>query len=214
MFHYQLRKSGPIIRIGATRAQADLNGLLSSIDSSETPCFIALNFSGIDAVNGSYVRASVAWLTRCALLSRSGAPDTQSQSRQDSPDPWEIRPLPIRAIFVSNLTQEVREEIDLYFKQERLPCLEALQTEGEAVISARILGHLDAQLYRTLNCLHHYGESAVAENLWKTYTDDGIGLTAWNNRLSELFQRLLVYRTKERKFWRYSRLFKEVSDGL
>lgn len=204
-----LRDKNPI-RFGASRAQADMEGILESIRSQTGLVPVMLDYEGIEAVNGSYVRASVAWMTRCGIAARAGQP----QLKTPSSDPWEIRPLPLRAVFTVNLSGEVREEIDLYFKKERLPCLEAISWKGDQVGKVRVLGHLDQQLVRALDCLVSLKKDVVAEDLWKAFPDDRIGLTAWNNRLSELYQRHMVNRTKDGKFWRYSLEFKEVEYGI
>ncbi len=209
MIHSLLRDKNPI-RFGASRAQADMDGILESIRNQTGAIQIMLDYKGIEAVNGSYVRASVAWFARCGIATRSGEP----QPKTPPLDPWEIRPLPLRAIFAANLSDEVREEIDLYFKKERLPCLEALSWKGDQVIRVRLLGHLDQQLARALDCLVTLKKNVVAEDLWKAFPDDRIGLTAWNNRLSELYQRQMVSRAKDGKFWRYSLEFKEVEYGI
>lgn len=207
--HSLLRDKNPI-RFGATRAQADMQGVLESIRSQTGLVQVMLDYKGIEAVNGSYVRASVAWMTRCGIAARAG----ETQPQTPPLDPWEIRPLPLRAVFAANLSGEVREEIDLYFKKERLPCLEAMSWNGDQVSRVRLLGHLDQQLVRALDCLVSLKKDVVAEDLWKAFPDDRIGLTAWNNRLSELYQRHMVSRAKDGKFWRYSLEFKEVEYGI
>ncbi|MEQ1749932.1 MAG: hypothetical protein ABL974_10945 [Prosthecobacter sp.] len=210
MMTHSLLRDKNLIRFGATRAQADMEGILEAIRSQTGPVQVMLDYNGIEAVNGSYVRASVAWLTRCGIATRAGEP----QPKTPPLDPWEIRALPLRAVFVANLSGEVREEIDLYFKKERLPCLEAISWNGDQVDRVRQLGHLDQQLIRALDCLVSLKNDVVAEDLWKAFPDDRIGLTAWNNRLSELYQRHMVSRAKDGKFWRYSLAFKEVEYGI
>lgn len=208
--HVMHRKDSPAVRIGATRAQEDMANLPQRISDENIPPTVILDFTGIEAVNGSYVRASVAWLLNCSIAARVGKP-----ANNPSPlDPWEIRAMPIQALFVANLSPEVREEIDLLFKQERLPCLVAVDWDTDEVRDARILGHLDPQLFRALECLKTVGNGVVAETLWQRFPEDRIGMTAWNNRLSELYQRHMVSRAKDGKFWRYSTEFKEANYGI
>jgi len=208
--HSMRRKDSPPVRIGATRAQDDMADLPQRVAAEKTPPSVFLDFTGIEAINGSYARASAAWLLNCSIAVRTGEP----ANMPSSPDPWEIRPLPIQALFVINLSDEVREEIDLLFKQQRLPCLEAVDWDENEVRKVRILGHLDPQLFRALECLQTVGNGAVAETLWKRFPEDRIGMTAWNNRLSELYQRHMVSRVKDGKFWRYSLEFKEAKYGI
>lgn len=209
MLVHLLFREGNSVRFGATRAQADMMGILDSIRNQKGNAQVILDFAGIEAVNGSYVRASVAWLTRCGILARNGEPLAKL-----SGDPWELRPLPLSGIFVANLSDEVRDEIDLYFKNERLPCLEAITCKEDEIVQTRLLGHIDPQLARALDCLIVLNKDVVADDLWKSFPDDRIGLTAWSNRLSELYQRHMVTRLKDGKFWRYSLEFREVAYGI
>lgn len=208
--HSMRRKDSPPVRIGATRAQDDMADLPQLVAAEKTPPSVVLDFNGIEAINGSYARASAAWLLNCSIAARAA----EQASKPISPDPWEIRPLPIQALFVMNLSDEVREEIDLLFKQQRLPCLEAVEWDENEVRKVRILGHLDPQLFRALECLQTAGNGSVAETLWQRFPEDRIGMTAWNNRLSELYQRHMVSRVKDGKFWRYSLEFKEAHYGI
>jgi hypothetical protein len=209
MLVHKMRADKASTRWGATRAQADLAGFPAAILAAPEPVDLLLDFSGIEAVNGSYVRASVGWLLRCALLSRSDTVEEASGT-----DPWLIRPLGISALFVGNLSTEVRQDIQLWLRANRLPCLEALGWTKQEVATASVLGVLDTQLSKTLSCLSSCGGQAVADTLWKQFSDHGIGVTAWNTRLSELYSRLLVNRRKEGKFWRYFIPCKEVTNGI
>lgn len=210
MKHSMCGKDSRPVRIGATRAQDDMGDLPERVERAEIPPTVILDFFGIEAINGSYVRASAAWLLNCSIAARVGEPTRMPRT----PDQWEVRPLAIQALFVANLSGEVREEIDLLFKQLRLPCLEAVDWDETQVGNVRILGHLDPQLFRALECLESVGNGAVAETLWQRFPEDRIGMTAWNNRLSELYQRHMVSRTKDGKFWRYSLEFKEANYGI
>src|SRR5207247_10001004 len=111
----------------------------------------------IQAVNGSYVRASVAWLIRCAMAQRR----RMSHSIDDA-DPWRIRPIKIEQLFVQNLTDDVRDEIDglLRGPDIKLPCLEILAAGRTQITKALLLGHLDRQLASCLHRLYQIGGSA------------------------------------------------------
>lgn len=210
MLHYLLRRNGPTHRWGATRAQADLNGLLLPLRSPADPPSILLDYSGIETVNGSYLRATALWVLRCGLKARGKDALEEIQGRADA---WAIRPQPLKAFYVTNLSEEVRNDLEIQLRDNRMACLEALTWTKESVLTVRVLGQLDEQLRRALECLQNMGGAAVAEELWSKFQEDRVGLTAWNNRLAELFLRHVVNRTKEGKFWRYFTPFKEALYG-
>ncbi len=198
----------PATRWGATQGQQDLGtDLVSRIHSAEQPV-VMLDFSGIEAANASYVRATALWMLRCALKAREAGEAPQSA------DPWRIQSLRLEGIFLVGLSEEVRNDIGIQLNEGRLACAEVIDREGDQIRSVAILGHLDTQLRRTLECLLELGGECTAERLWKHFVEDGIGPTGWNNRLAELYQRHLINRRKEGKFWKYFTTFKEVADGI
>jgi hypothetical protein len=192
--------SGGAIRCGAPLAQDDLKPLLSSLAQPAVHDGLILDFAGIEAVNGSYARATVAWLIRCARTHRAAI-----SLRKRNADPWAVKPFAIERIFVQNLAPDVREEIDGLLCQPsfRLPCLEALKVTSAQVSHARLLGHLDRQLRECLARLYEIGGEATTLDLHEQYSGDNVQVTAWNNRLAALHERLLVTRRKDGRSWIY-----------
>ena len=198
----------PVTRWGATQGQQDLGtDLVRRMQAADQPVVI-LNFTGIEAANASYVRATALWVLRCALKGREAGDDLQSA------DPWRIQPLALGGFFLEGLSEEVRNDIGVQLNEGRLACAEVVERDGEEIRTVAILGHLDTQLRRTLKCLVELGGDCTADRLWKHFAQDGIGPTGWNNRLAELYQRHLINRRKEGKFWKYFTTFKEVADGI
>lgn len=206
---YQLLQGGPSTRWGATAGQADLDSLAASVESADGPV-VVLDFEGIEAANGSYLRATALWMLRCAIEARKSS----RHEAEGSQDPWRIRPLTMEGFFLAGLSDEVRHDVIILLKEGRLPCLEVAKWKGDEIQSATILGHLDTQLRRTFDCLLEIGEASSAETLSRRFPEDRIGVTGWNNRLAELYQRHLIGRRKDGKFWKYFTMFKEVADGL
>jgi hypothetical protein len=206
---YQLLQGGPPTRWGATTGQADLGNLATRVESADGPV-VVLDFEGIEAANGSYLRATALWMLRCAIEGRKNS----RYEGEGSQDPWRIRPLAMEGFFLAGLSDEVRHDVTILLKEGRLPCLEVVKWEGDEIQSVAILGHLDTQLRRTFDCLLEIGEASSAETLSRRFPEDRIGVTGWNNRLAELYQRHLIGRRKDGKFWKYFTMFKEVADGL
>lgn len=206
---HQLLQGGPATRWGATAGQTDLGSLAIRTAAADSPVVI-LDFEGIEAANGSYVRATALWMLRCAIEARRGSRDEAAGSR----DPWRIHPLAMHGFFLAGLSEEVRHDVTIQLNEGRLPCLEVVEREGDEIQSVAILGHLDTQLRRTLDCLLEIGEECSAETLCRRFHEDRIGATGWNNRLAELHQRHLIGRRKDGKFWKYYTMFKEVTYGI
>jgi hypothetical protein len=63
---YQFLQGGPATRWGASTGQADLGSLATRVESAGGPV-VVLDFEGIEAANGSYLRATALWMLRCAI---------------------------------------------------------------------------------------------------------------------------------------------------
>lgn len=190
-------------RWGASLAQADIRPVVARFSEFRQPESVILDFAGIEAINASYARASVAWFLRCILASRRG-----SDSYAGNPDPWAVRPVRIGTFFVTNLSDDVREEIDGLLRQPsfKLACYELLSPPEESngsLAEARLLGQLDEQLYQCLIRLYGEGGKSTASDLQAAYSEDGVQTTAWNNRLAALYERALISRTKDGRSWIY-----------
>lgn len=193
----------PTARWGASMAQEDIRQVVSRFTDLRHPESVVLDFAGIEAINSSYARASVAWFLRCIIASRRG-----TESFVGSLDPWAVRPLRITTFYISNLADEVREEIDGLLRQPsfKLACYELLSpvvTADSRLGEARLLGHLDEQLYQCLIRLYGAGGKATATDLQTAFSGDGVQTTAWNNRLAALYERALIGRTKDGRSWIY-----------
>ena len=204
MIEFSLANKRPnvAVRIGATRGQADIEPLVKQLAGFLTESAVVMNFSGIEAINSSYARASVGWLLRCGMLARGGMlehPETDGV--------WAIRPINLAQIVLRNLAGEVREEIDGLLRQPsfKLACFE-FRSPG----ALAILGHLDAALWDCLSKLYDFGGTATAPDLHKHNRREGVQITAWNNRLSALYVRMLVDRRKEGRFWVYRTVSKNI----
>jgi hypothetical protein len=199
-------------RWGASLAQADIRPLVVRFADSRHPDSVVMDFRGIKAINASYARASVAWFLRCISASRRG-----SEAFTGNIDPWAIRPLQIKTFFVSNLSDDVREEIDGLLRQPsfKLACFELqspVKADDRPPGMARLLGHLDQQLYQCLLRLYGAGGKATATDLQASFPGDGVQTTAWNNRLASLYERGLVARIKDGRSWIYHTITEDLNN--
>jgi hypothetical protein len=211
MFHLSLLKnpSEGLPKWGASSAQSDITQVKAALGTTATAGGVVLDFAGITAANASYVRASVAWLIRCGMAHHSNT----SNYHVSSDDPWGVKPADIGGVFLANVAAEVREEVDSVLSQPgyRLACFEIVEWKPPAIVSrTRILGHLDEQLRQCLFKLYAIGGSGTAADLHARYADEGVQITAWNNRLAGLYERLLLRRKKSGRNFIYHTLSKEL----
>ena len=179
-------------RFGATWAQGDLKTLLTTLEALEGEKLVelTLDFSGLKSVNGSYVRATVLWLLRCAMAWRK-------QVEEVDPAGDGLRPLPIVKLFVQNLDTEVRDEISIVCRDALLPCIE-VSPLGEGAL----LGHLDRAFSHCLASIQAIGGKGSAQDLHEQIGGE-VKVTAWNNRLAGLYELMLLQRSKVGRFWIY-----------
>jgi hypothetical protein len=91
-------------------------------------------------------------------------------------------------------------------------CFEALEFDGSAIRQARLLGRIDNNLSQTLLRVLRAKE-ASAPMFYERFPDEQIGVTAWNNRLNELYARRLVWRDKRVRQFVFRPYVEEIVDG-
>lgn len=170
------------------------------------PLVVVLDFSGIESLTSSYTKSSILWLLRCGEKSVGAA------VYDDPGDGLMPVALPIYPILV-HLCDEIREEIEVVLRAEQLCCLVAVETKEDSVLTASILGSLDRTLRATLRQVEAEAETTAA--ILHAKYGDGINVTGWNNRLSDLHRLRLIHRRKEGRQWIYSVLapLKENNNG-
>lgn len=112
---------------------------------------------------------------------------------------------------VLGMQQLVREELVDYLALAGRAAVEALSLQGEELLSARLLGHLDEALRLTLMALLRKGAATATE----LHAESGgkINITAWNNRLSDLYVKRLARRRRQGKQWIYEPIARELQNG-
>lgn len=208
MIHFPLNSSNEPSKLGASRAQADFAGLRDQIHTGNEIEVIVFDFAGIGQTNTSYIKNGPFWFFACGRLHARG-----EDSANPAGDPWHIRPLPVIPV-VANIQPEVREAIDEVFYVRGAPCLEVVNWDQDGIQKAKLLGALESKLALSFRQFCTLGKEATAADLHSTFSADGdIGVTAWNNRLAELHELLLVTRRKQGKFWHYQTITEEIQDG-
>jgi hypothetical protein len=160
---------------------AELCGLLAEADSGE---LVFLDFDKVRAVNGSWLNEGIGRLFRWTA-------DEQHNV------------YPVLTRFPDSDLDEL--ELVGRINGQAYPVAKAL---GEPVKSIRLVGVLDPTLSETLAAVRERGETTGA-GLGAEF--EGIGATAWNNRLRDLFDLRLLMRRKEGRRQFYS-MIAEVVD--
>ena len=153
---------GKQILAGGAMGRKLLAALIETVSSQPSPQPIFLDFSDIDVATSSFIREGVI-----------GFRDYARGSLEN------IYPV------IANAGLQVVEEFDFFLRQrsDALWCCDI--DADETVENARLLGELEPVQRSTLEAVRKLG-SATAPQLAHKSQDDGIGPTAWNNRLSAL----------------------------
>lgn len=148
---------------------------------------VAIDFGGVDLVTGSWANEMIVPLYKWA-----------SDPRNDL--------FPI----LHNLRPRWDEELQLLADWNQ-QCY--LWAKGDRMGRAKLIGTLDGGLRKTLVAVLRSGEITGA-GLDRQLPEEGVGATAWNNRLKDLHTRRLLKRVKRGREQVYSPVVEEVElDG-
>ena len=175
-------KGGQTVLSGATSGRKLLSALIAATPSSEAPTPAFLDFTQIEVATASFLREAVI-----------GFRDYARQSLRN------VYPV------VANLQPAVAEELD-FFVRARGDVLWSCELDADdTVISARLIGELDTAQRSTFDVARELG-TITAPELAARFTDQRIGPTAWNNRLSALASKGLLVERKQGKSKSFSPL--------
>lgn len=167
---------------------------------------VVLDFEGIEATNGSYLRATALWLLRCGQL--SVRPDDMLVGSNDSNSP---RPYDIYCA-LANVEGEVTQEVEDFFNARPIPILIARKLMADRIESATLTGNLEPVLKRTLSIVSQ-SNAVSASELHSHFRTEGVSVTAWNNRLADLCALRLIRRQRQGKQWIYEPITKDITYG-
>jgi len=174
-----------LIGIVADKIQTDGPGALVGIDLSNLP-----------EATASYIKA-VALLPFLAGM-KFAMPSLDLTGM--APDSAALQPLNVFPVFL-NPSADWTSGLDAVFGREGFCCVVADAVENDTVPRARILGHADRAVLQTLQAVRNHTEIRASE--LHAATDEGITVTAWNNRLADLWTRRLIRRTRAGNSWKY-----------
>jgi type V secretory pathway adhesin AidA len=148
-----------------------LTALITATPPADTPTRVFLDFEGIEVATASFLRETVIGFRDYVRLSLNNV-----------------------YVVVANLAPAILEELE-FFIRARGEALWMCELDGQGrVHSPRMLGELDPVQRATFEAVAELG-AATASGLAAKFSDQRIGPTAWNNRLSSLAAKgLLVER--------------------
>lgn len=148
---------------------------LGQVPTEQASVLIVLNFAGIELATSSFLNEMVLPLREHLRLRR-----------------------PAGYVMVANLNQQVHEEFEELLRRSG----DALLVASDITLSVDLVGNLDQKLQETFDLVRSKTE-ATASELYSETGDAGIGPTGWNNRLSALASKSLLYETTEGRTKRY-----------
>ena len=173
---------GQTVLSGAIPGRKVLSVLIAATPSTESPAPAFLDFDCIQVATASYLREAVI-----------GFRDYARQSL--------LNVYPV----VANMVPAVTEELD-FFVRSRGDVIWSCDLDAEdRVVGARLIGNLDPAQRSTFNAVIEFG-AITAPELAARFADQGIGPTAWNNRLSALAAKGLLVERKQGKSKSFSPL--------
>ena len=193
------------VAVGASLAERHMESVQKAVaDNAIAPgSLILLDFSGIDIVNGSYIKGTALWLLTCGWLSASNAGALSAPRHRADPRPCDLY------VSVAGLSPDVTTEFQDFFKARRLPLLAARHLKSGLIEEAELLGHLDPILTITLKAALRRGP-VTAPDLHRSFPDGDVTVTAWNNRLNELHALRLLRRIRAGRAWKYEPIAKKI----
>lgn len=178
------------ILAGALNGKKVLGKLMERISSEpDDPERVFLDFQGIEVATASFLR-------ECILEFRN----TVRRRRSNF--------YPV----VANANETVTEELSILLAPQRDVLLLCTVDDHEIASSPRFAGDLEPKQRITFDLIQKLGKTDAGELMRKS-TDDTIGQTAWNNRLTSLARLGIVIELSHGRAKSYRPLLEEVKNG-
>ena len=149
---------------------------------------VLLDFDKIKAVTPSYLKQTLPVLYEIA--------ETES-----------TRTFPL----YENLSTSAEDDLDHFLIARRLPGI-LVKTERNSTVFEKRIGWLEPAANETLSRLSAIGSGSAAD-VMAMVGGSAIALTAWNNRLAELFRLRLATRAKNGRYWIYKPIVEAKNNG-
>jgi hypothetical protein len=173
---------GQTVLSGAIPGRKLLSTMIAAMHSPETPTPVFLDFDRVEVATASFLREVVIGF--------------RDYTRQAMPTVYPV---------VANLLPAVAEELD-FFTRARGDVLWSCDLDAQdRVFNARLIGELDPAQRSTFEAAIEFG-NITAPQLAVRFASQGIGPTAWNNRLSALATKGLLVERKQGKSKSFSSL--------
>lgn len=166
---------GQTVLSGAIPGRNLLSALIAATPSPKAPTPIFLDFSEIQVATASFLREAVIGF--------------RDYARQSLPNAYPA---------VANLAPAVAEELEFFVRARGDVVWSCDIDPSGTVIGARLIGELEPAQRSTFEAALELG-AITAPELALRFTDQRIGPTAWNNRLSALATKGLLIERKQGK---------------
>jgi hypothetical protein len=110
---------------------------------------------------------------------------------------------PASYLVVANLAEKVAEELDEFLTRSRDAVLCCAVSTSGAVAEPHVLGQLEQKLRETFDLVVKLGETTAVQLHADSGESDGIGATAWNNRLTALANKSLLLEVSQGRAKKY-----------
>jgi hypothetical protein len=160
---------------GSAMGRQMLALLIGETGAITSPAVAYLDFAGVDIATGSFLREAVL-----------GFRDFSRNA--------------IGALYpvVANANAMIEEELSLYLRDRSDAIWACSLHEDGSAHDARILGELDSAQMDILTLISEHGRISAPE-LAKLRPEEGIGATAWNNRLAALTAKGILMELRQGK---------------
>lgn len=175
---------------GAIHGKRLLGRMLASIDEPPEPTPVFIDFAGIKVVTASFLRESVLRFRDLMRGKRST-----------------VYPV------IANANESIIDELNVLIGANGDALMSCRLDSRGCVNDTMLIGSLDPKQRLTFELVNSVGETDAGTLMREHSENEGIGQTAWNNRLAMLAALGLIVELPQGRAKRYRPLFAEGSNG-
>jgi hypothetical protein len=172
--------NGDTILAGTPRGRTFLAQLIERVKQEKTVLPLVLDFSGIEVATGSFLRTAVLGFRDYCINA-------------------ELNVIPV----VANLNEEMLEEMNLILEYKG-DAIVSCSLDRNRISNAKVLGKLEEKQRITLETVVREKEVNAVDLEKKYWNEEKIKATGWNNRLTSLVAKGILFEIKRgrQKFYR------------